>query len=119
VDNSNPTDMSNITCYGCGKKGHMAKDLKCKNYRKHKPAAKMFTAQEILDEDKEGTAEGNAFDQECGAENHSNDPQYQWDQYDDGIVGSQYSSEGEEHKFYEFEDNHPNNGESTDQMHVL
>jgi hypothetical protein len=44
TDDSTPPDMSNMTCYGCGEKGHIAKDPKCKNFGKSKPSMKMFMA---------------------------------------------------------------------------
>jgi hypothetical protein len=32
TDDNTLTDMSNMTCYGCGEKGHIAKDTKCNTY---------------------------------------------------------------------------------------
>jgi hypothetical protein len=70
MDDSTPTDMSNMTCYGCGEKGHITKDPKCKNFGKSKPSAKMFVAQEILDEDDDGRADDRVVDQDRESGDH-------------------------------------------------
>jgi hypothetical protein len=100
------TGLLNTTCYGCGEKGHNAKDLKCKNFGKSKPSAKMFVAQEILDKDDDGRADDGVVDQDRESGDHDENDQTPWDQYDSDVVGSQYSSEGEEVKFNKFNNGH-------------
>jgi hypothetical protein len=105
-----------MTCYGCGEKGHIAKDLKCKNFRKSKPGAKMFVAQEILDEDDDRRADDEVVDQDKESGGHDENDQTPWDQYD---MGSQYSTEGEEVKFDEFGDGHWDHVDRVEQMYAL
>jgi hypothetical protein len=108
-----------MTCYGCGEKGHIAKDPKCKNFGKSKPGAKMFAAREILDEDDDGRADDGVVDQDRESGDHDENDQIPWDQYDSDVVGSQYSSEGEEVEFDEFDDGHWDHVDRVEQMYAL
>jgi hypothetical protein len=108
-----------MTCYGCGEKRHIAKDLKCKNFGKSKPGAKMFAAREILDEDDDGRADHRVINQDRESGDHDENDQTPWDQYDSDVVGSQYSSEGEEVKFNKFDDGHWDHVDRVEQMYAL
>jgi hypothetical protein len=108
-----------MTCYRCGKKGHITKDPKCKNYGKGKPSTKIFVAQEILDEDDDRRAEDKVFNQDRETGDHDDDDQTLWDQYDSDVIGSQYSSEGEEVKFAEFGGGCWDHVEGVEQMYAL
>jgi hypothetical protein len=119
MDDSSLPDMSNMICYGCGEKGHITKDPKCKNFRKSKPGVKMFMAQEILDKDDDGRANDGVVDQDRESGDHDENDQTPWDQCDSDVMGSQYSSEGEEVEFDEFDDGHWDHVERVEQMYAL
>jgi hypothetical protein len=79
----------------------------------------MFVAWEILDKDDDRRAEDDVFNQDRESGDHDEDDQTPWDQYDSDVVGSQYSSEGEEVKFDEFDDGHWDHVERVEQMYAL
>jgi hypothetical protein len=88
-------------CFGCGQEGHIAKDPKCpKNKAGKGTVAQMYAAREITQED--GDKPGEDQEEETAPEDGDVDEDEELDE-GEPYEGSQYSSEGEELDWEEFQ----------------
>jgi hypothetical protein len=94
------SDTSKLTCYKCGKTGHISSDPKCPQYKK--PEQRQLFAAQVLDDrsdgdppDQDESLEGQEQVQEPEVEKDLEE-----DELDDNPDGSQYDDEGSSYDEY-------------------
>jgi hypothetical protein len=114
---------SSDRCYACGKSGHFAKNPQCPNFGQPRPPAKVHAMRDVINEDRKEENKENCEDSEGAQEEDSEEPAERLamiveEDKDGQLLGSQYSSEGEDYQLEEYEQYSDQDGQ-TERMYIL